>query len=95
MKDKQFIGRYTVPVDHSWHEIPLTGPVLFVGNKTPGFVEFWAMVNCHEVEICNFKVFGTGEHMPKIDSSYNYVGTTIDNIGLVWHLIRKISNGEE
>jgi hypothetical protein len=88
--DKSAVYRYMVPVDDRWHRHKLFGPIVSVGARDRGTVEFWAMH--HEgmpVQEWSFRVFGTGH---PIHGGAEYVGTTYDasTTGLVWHLFRAV-----
>lgn len=88
------IYRYDVPVDDAWHTIELSGPIVSVGARNVGVVEFWAVhYDRMPARPAAFLVVGTGHpiNLPD-DDDLQYVGTA--PIGdLVWHLLGQGLNG--
>jgi hypothetical protein len=84
------VFRYVVPVDGDWHTFELSGPIVHVGSRINGEVEFWAMLHHRDglTQSWSFRVYGTGH---TLDVGAEYVGTTYDGAtnALVWHLFRK------
>lgn len=79
------IYRYEVPVDHCWHEHPLSGAVLHVASRRRGVVEFWALNSGGPNVERRFRVYGTGHPVP---AGLTYRGTVLDG-PLVWHLMEE------
>ena len=79
------ILRHQIRVDDNWTPIQHCGPVLHVGSRLMGVVEFWTEDNDAEPESVTrwYRVYGTGHH-----TDGTYVGTTYDGgtSDLVWHL---------
>lgn len=80
------IHRYEVPVDDSWHALPLSGDLLHVAARRPDVVEVWAFSDGSTAMTRTFRAFGTGQPIPKGDP-LTYAGTALAPGGLVWHLI--------
>lgn len=82
------ILRYEVPVNDEWHTHTLRGPIVYVGARDPGVVEFWAADNGGCESDRQFRVFGTGHQLP--DARIAHHGSVIVADGaLVWHLIER------
>lgn len=82
------IHRYEVPVDDEWHEIALSGDVLYVASRDQFVVEFWALHSGGPTVPRQFRVFGTGQPLP--DESVRHHGTALAASGtLVWHLMER------
>ncbi len=81
------VFRYEVPVDDSWHEVRLSGPVVHVAcrNGDPRTVHFWALEGAGTRWTARLRVFGTGHDVPP-DTVYR--GTAIAG-PLVWHLFER------
>lgn len=82
------IYRYEVPVDDDWHTIELSGPIVHVGARKIGVVEFWAVhYDRMPIQAPSFLVVGTGHPINRPGGDdLQYVGTA--PIGdLVWHLL--------
>lgn len=80
------IFRYEVPVDDQWHEIDLTGPIVYVALRDPSVVEFWAWHTDGPAVTSEFRVFGTGHPLPA--GPLTYRGSVVTAGGhLVWHLM--------
>jgi len=78
------VFRYEVPVDDSWHEVRLSGPVVHVACRdgNPDVVHFWALADVGTTFTARMRVFGTGHDVP-LDTVYR--GTASAG-PLVWHL---------
>jgi hypothetical protein len=83
---ERVIRRYEVPVDDRWHTVPLTGPIIYVGSRSPGIVELWAISDSQLPQRAHkYRVFGAGLPLPAEAGSH--VGTALAAGGaLVWHL---------
>lgn len=79
------IVRWTVPVDGSAHDFPLTGPVLHVDAWTPDAVELWTLDSSDPPASRSFIIVGTGHPFPE---DFEHVGSVVVAGGaLVWHLM--------
>lgn len=69
------VFRYQIPVDHSWHEVVLSGPIVHVAcrNGDPGVVHFWALANVGTPWNAYLRVFDTGQPVPE-DAVYRGTG---------------------
>lgn len=78
------VFRYDVPVDGRPHEFELRGPLLAVGCRNIGVVEFWAIWDTLILPLPRiYQVFGTGQ----ADVLGRHQGTAVAPDGqLVWHL---------
>ena len=81
------VYRYEVPVDDTWHDITLTGPILHVASHYGdiGTVHFWALAGVGSPYTARLRVYGTGHPIP-LDAVYR--GTAIAE-PLVWHLFEQ------
>lgn len=80
------VFRYEVPVDDTWHDITLTGPILHVASRNYlKVVYFWALAGVGSPYTARLRVYGTGHPIP-LDAVYR--GTAIAE-PLVWHLFEQ------
>lgn len=98
MTDTSRIFRYEVPVDDQWHIIQTptratasittrpASPVVAVGCRHSGVVEFWARRDPDTFDMARaYRVYGTGHEFP---ARARYEGTTPDSDPrLIWHLV--------
>lgn len=85
------VFRYPIPVDDTWYDLPLTGPVVKVDTRGEDYVELWAIAR-EGVEPVQrrFKVYGTGHPVP---DHTKHVGSALAPSGtLVWHLFERCFN---
>jgi len=83
------VYRYEVPVDDTWHDITLTGPIVHVTSRQGDVrtVHFWALAGLGSPYTASLRVYGTGHQVP-LDATYR--GTAISE-PLVWHLFERNS----
>lgn len=82
------IWKFELPVDTNVEiEMPFGSKVIHVGSQENASVCLWAIVDPNAGKaIRKFRVYGTGYDMQKTDGPHNYIGTTQDSDGLVWHV---------
>ena len=83
------VYRYEVPVDDSWHDVELSGPIVKVAcrNGVRSVVHVWALAGVGTPYIARLRLFGTGHEVP---DDIMYRGTAIAE-PLVWHLFEDAS----
>ena len=88
------IYKYSVAIDGTDHyiDLPPESAVVHVDVQTAPYaqVTFWAEVSLPaDTDVTRvFRVFGTGYEIP---DDYEYVGTTLGDRPLVWHLFERKS----
>jgi hypothetical protein len=84
------VFRYQVPIDSTVHIIPLSGPVVAVGEggNPERWLEFWAEhFDGVKAMPRAFQIYGTGQ---PVHDDAGYVGTTPrDPTGGIWHLYER------
>jgi hypothetical protein len=86
----RWVLRHEVPVDDTWHDVRLPGPVVHIATRRPDVVEIWTLHTDGGPEVTRtFRVYGTGQ---PITDAVRHVGTAIVPGGaLVWHLMERAS----
>ncbi len=82
------VWKFEIPIGDADFKVsmPIGSTPLHVGSQRFGWLALWAEVNEDvPVETRTFHVVGTGHLLP-IACLLQYLGTAIEENGLVWHL---------
>lgn len=83
---RRTVYRTVIPVDDSWHEIELRGPILHVATRREDAIEIWHLHDDEQdATLHAFRVVGTGHQLAPALATY--VGSAVTPSGtFVWHL---------
>lgn len=80
-------------------QLPVNAKISFVGSKTDGFIDIWAVVDEDAAEHTatrTFQIYGTGEPLPEdaqyLDTIIQATLVSFRNGSRVWHVFERLAD---